>query len=151
MTAAAETGNPGVGAYALDDFRKLFPITARAIYLNSCAKGALCTPVQEAYAQFLHDWDYLGAPWQLWMGKWEEVKSSFAELIRADPKEIATSLSASTATDSIASALDYRTRNKVVLGDQEYPTIAQIWLAQQRLGARVEFVRSSGSTWWSQG
>ena len=51
-------------------------------------------------------------------------------------------LSASSGADSIASALDFGGRRKVVLGDQEYPTMAQIWLAQERRGARVEFVRS---------
>jgi len=145
MTAAAETRHPAPSVLQLSDFRKLFPITTRSIYLNSCAKGALCIPVREAYGQFLHDWDHLGAPWQLWMQKWDEVKSLFAELVGANSREIATSLSVSTATDSIASALDYSTRNKVVLGDQEYPTISQIWLAQQRLGARVEFVHSTGT------
>lgn len=144
MSAATESGNSVVLNQQLEEFRSLFPITTRAIYLNSCAKGALCTPVKNAYAQFLNDWDHMGAPWQLWVQKWEEVKALFAGLIGAHSREIATSLCVSSATDSIASALDYRKRNKIVLGDHEYPTIAQIWLAQQRLGAKVEFVRSSG-------
>ena len=144
MSTTAEPTNAVAMDRRVADFRKLFPITAKAVYLNSSAKGALCTPVQNAYAKFLDDWDSMGAPWQLWLQKTEEVKASFAELIGASPAEIATSLSVSTATSSIASALDYSKRNKVVVGDQEYPTIAQIWLAQQRLGAEVRFVRSSG-------
>jgi selenocysteine lyase/cysteine desulfurase len=144
MTAAAETANAATTEGKVANFRKLFPITAKAVYLNSCAKGALCTPVKHAYARFLEDWDKMGAPWQLWMHKTDEVKASFAGLIGASTTEIATSLSVSTATDSIASALEYRKRNKVVVGDQEYPTVAQIWLAQQRLGAKVEFVHSNG-------
>jgi selenocysteine lyase/cysteine desulfurase len=145
MTVAADRGTSGALNSQVTDFRKLFPITNRAIYLNSCAKGALCTPVKDAYSEFLHDWDYMGSPWQLWVQKWEEIKAAFAGLIGASASEIATSLCVSTATDTIASSLDYSKRKKVVLGDQEYPTIAQIWLAQQRLGASVKFVRSSGS------
>jgi len=145
MTATAERGGASAADARIADFRKLFPITAKAIYLNSCAKGALCTPVRDAYGQFLDDWNNLGAPWQLWVQKTDEVKARFARLIGAKPSEIATSLCVSTSTDSIASAFDYRKRNKVVLGDQEYPTIAQIWLAQQRLGAKIQFLRSSGA------
>lgn len=145
MTSIADRGSAAAVEQRIADFRSLFPITTKAIYLNSSAKGALCTPVRDAYANFLDDWDSMGSPWQLWIQKTEEAKTSFARLIGAKSGEIATSLCVSTATDSIASAFDYRKRNKVVVGDQEYPTVAQIWLAQQRLGAKVQFVRSSGA------
>ena len=33
----------------LAEFRNLFPLLQTSIYLNSCAKGPLCTPVRQAY------------------------------------------------------------------------------------------------------
>lgn len=126
----------------LASFRKLFPILQNSVYLNSCAKGALCAPVRGALEDFLNDWDQFGAPWQLWMEKAQELRARFAAFIGAKPHEIALTLSASSGADSIASAMEYRTRRKIVLGDQEYPTMAQIWLAQERRGANVRFVRS---------
>ena len=123
-------------------FRQMFPILQNSVYLNSCAKGALCTQVRAAYDDYLNSWDQLGAPWQLWMEKAQELRARFAGFIGAKPNEIAMTLSASSGADSIASALEYGGRRKIVLGDQEYPTMAQIWLAQEGRGARVEFVRS---------
>lgn len=126
----------------LASFRQLFPILQNSVYLNSCAKGALCKSVRVALEDFLNDWDQFGAPWQLWMEKAQELRERFAAFIGAKPHETAITLSASSGADSIASAMEYGTRKKIVLGDQEYPTMAQIWLAQERRGASVEFVRS---------
>jgi selenocysteine lyase/cysteine desulfurase len=126
----------------LASFREMFPILQNSVYLNSCAKGALCAPVRGAVENFLNDWDQLGAPWQLWSEKAQDLRTRFAAFIGAKPNEIAITLSASSAADSIASAMEYTTRRKIVLGDQEYPTMAQIWLAQERRGANVQFVHS---------
>jgi selenocysteine lyase/cysteine desulfurase len=129
----------------LAEFRNLFPLLQTSVYLNSCAKGPLCTPVRQAYEDFLRDWDQYGAPWQLWMEKAEELRAEFARFIGAKPHEVALTLSASSGADSIASALEYGKRSMVLLSDQEYPTMAQIWLAQRTCGADVQFVRSNGS------
>ncbi len=126
----------------LATFRSKFPILTRSVYLNSCAKGALCTPVIDAYSQFLRDWDQYGSPWQMWMQKAEELRAGLGKFMGAKASEIALTLSVSSGADSIASALDYGKRRKVVLGDQEYPTMAQIWLAQRSYGAHIEFVHS---------
>lgn len=123
-------------------FRQMFPILQNSVYLNSCAKGALCTQVRAAYDDYLNSWDQLGAPWQLWMQKAQELRARFAAFIGAKPNEIALTLSASSGAASVASALEFGARPKIVLGDQEYPTMAQIWLAQERRGAKVQFVRS---------
>jgi selenocysteine lyase/cysteine desulfurase len=41
-----------------------------------------------------------------------------------------------------ASALDFTTRNKVVMADLDFPTLGHLFLAKQRLGVQVEFVHS---------
>jgi kynureninase len=125
-------------------FRSLFPILERWVYLNSCAKGALAKQVRAAYLQFLADWDEQGGPWQLWMGKADELRARFARFIGAQPHEIALTLSASSGATSIASAMEYGKRRKIVMGDQEYPTMGQVWLAQVGSGASVQFVESRG-------
>lgn len=141
--SAAEGRIPAGSAQGdISCFRNLFPLLSRAVYLNSCAKGALCTPVREAYLEYLRDWDEHGGPWPLWMEKAEKLRGSFAGFIGAKPSEIALALSVSSAADSVASAMEYGRRRGVVLGDQEYPTMAQIWLAQAGSGAKVDWVRS---------
>jgi selenocysteine lyase/cysteine desulfurase len=52
--------------------------------------------------------------------------------------------SASAAINSVASALNFRERKKVVLGEFEFPTMGHIWLTQQSRGADVQFVKADG-------
>jgi len=53
--------------------------------------------------------------------------------------------SASAGINSIASALSFRERNKVVMGEFEFPTMGHVWLAQRARGADVKFVSAEGN------
>jgi len=127
-------------------FRDHFPIFEQKTYFNSCSQGALSTEVQQAYAQYLRDWDEKGSPWELWVERSETARQAFAGLINADPNEVADCTSVSAGVSALASALDFGgERNKIVVSDFEFPTIAQIWHAQARRGARVVHVPAAGN------
>src|SRR5207253_1507820 len=83
------------------------------------------------------------APWDQWMEKYEEIRTAFAGVIGAKPEEVAVITSASAGINPIANALQFDDRNKVVMGEFEFPTMGQIWLAQQTRGAEVEFLKST--------
>jgi selenocysteine lyase/cysteine desulfurase len=53
--------------------------------------------------------------------------------------------SASAGINSIASALNFRERKKVVMGEFEFPTMGHVWLAQRARGADVQFVKAEGN------
>ena len=120
--------------------RRRFPIFERRIYINSCAQGALSDAVRGAYEQYLRDWDEFGAPWEYWVERGEAARASFADLIGASPDEVAVTTSESAGVASLASGLRFARRSKVVLTDWEFPTIGQIWHAQEARGARVVHV-----------
>jgi selenocysteine lyase/cysteine desulfurase len=120
--------------------RHRFPIFERLIYINSCAQGALSDAVRDAYEQYLRDWDEFGAPWEYWVERGEAARASFADLIKAAPDEVAVTTSESAGVASLASGLRYARRSKVVITDWEFPTIGQIWHAQEARGARVVHV-----------
>jgi selenocysteine lyase/cysteine desulfurase len=120
--------------------RHRFPIFERRVYINSCAQGALSDAVREAYEQYLRDWDEFGAPWEYWVERGETARASFADLINASPDEVAVTTSESAGVASLASGLRFARRSKVVLTDWEFPTIGQIWHAQEARGARVVHV-----------
>jgi selenocysteine lyase/cysteine desulfurase len=124
--------------------RRRFRIFENKIYANSCSQGALSDAVEKAFADHLTAWHKEGSPWDLWVQQYEEVRTAFAHLIGAHPDEVAVVPSASAAINSVASALDFQGRRKVVLGEFEFPTMGHVWLAQQRRGARVQFVSASG-------
>jgi selenocysteine lyase/cysteine desulfurase len=122
--------------------RERFPILARLTYLNSCSQGALSLDVREAYERYLRDWDELGSPWELWVAKADEARAAFAGLIGADPSDVAVTTSLSAGVSSLASALRFDgERRTVVLSELEFPTVGQIWHAQEVRGAEVVHTR----------
>ncbi len=126
-------------------FRRQFPIFDRKIYLSSCSQGALSRTVEAALHAFVESWHAYGNPWELWVNELEELRKAFARLIHAEPEEVAVTFSVSNALNSLASALDYRDRAKVVTSDFDFPTMGHVWLAQRRRGARVQFARAEGN------
>jgi selenocysteine lyase/cysteine desulfurase len=128
-----------------DQFRARFPVFARRVYVNSCSQGALSTDVEAGLREYLDSWHEHGSPWELWVEKVEELRTAFAASIGADRAEIAVVPSASAGINAIASAMDYSGgRSEVVIGDFEFPTMAQVWLAQQRRGAVIRRARAAG-------
>jgi len=126
-------------------FRKQFPIFDQRIYLSSCSQGALSRPVEAAMQEFLESWHTHGNPWEIWVGRMEELRVEFARLINAETAEVAVTFSVSTALNSLASALRYSERPKIVTSDFDFPTVGHIWLAQQRRGAQVAFAGANGN------
>jgi len=121
-----------------DEFRARFPILSRRVYVNSCSQGALSTDVEQAMRAYLESWDELGSPWEMWVDEVERLRARFAASIGADTDEIAVMPSASGGINAVASALDFTGRRAaVVLGDFEFPTMAHVWLAQQKRGASI--------------
>ncbi len=121
--------------------RHRFPIFERRVYINSCSQGALSDKVREAYTDYLRDWDDRGAPWDYWVERTEAARTAFARVVNAEPDEIAVTTSLSAGVAALASGLRYAgPRHRIVLTDWEFPTIGQIWHAQEARGARVVHV-----------
>jgi selenocysteine lyase/cysteine desulfurase len=127
--------------------REQFPILRDKVYLNSCSQGALSVAVRDAYTRYLNDWDEKGSPWEYWVERMEAARHAFSALINALPDEVAVTTSASASVSALASALDFSgERNRIVISDFEFPTVAQIWHAQEARGAKVVHVPAAGNT-----
>jgi selenocysteine lyase/cysteine desulfurase len=120
--------------------RARFPIFEQLTYINSCSQGALSDAVRGAYEDYLHGWDEHGAPWDYWVERTEAARASFAGLVNGQPDDVAVTTSLSQGVSALASAIDFSDRPKVVISDYEFPTIGQIWHAQQLRGAEVHVV-----------
>ena len=125
-------------------WRKEFPILQRKTYLNSCSLGALSTRSMAGMARFQELWNEYGASawYKLWLGEIAEVREKFARLIGAQPHEVAIAPNVSAALSEIATGLDMGERNRVVMADLDFPTLAYQWMAKQRLGIEIDFVES---------
>ena len=124
-----------------DRIRHRFPLLEHKVYVNSCSQGALSDSVRASYEAYLRDWDEHGAPWEYWMERMETARSAFAGLVNAQPSEIAVTTSVSAGLSAVASALPLDpARRRIVTTDLEFPTVGQIWHAQELRGAEIVHV-----------
>lgn len=124
----------------LEKLRSRFPILREKAYFYSCSQGALSVDAENGMREYADSWRSSSAPWDEWVGAYEKMREEFASFIHADPDEVAIATSASAAIGAVASALTFEQRDKVVMGEYEFPTMGHIWLAQQRRGAKVHFL-----------
>jgi selenocysteine lyase/cysteine desulfurase len=134
-----------LAANTLAACRERFPIFERLVYINSCSQGALSDSVRAAYDEYLTGWDERGAPWDYWVERTEAARGAFAQLVNGAPDDVAVTTSLSAGVSPLASAIDFGVRPKVVISDLEFPTIGQIWHAQELRGAQVVHVPADGS------
>jgi selenocysteine lyase/cysteine desulfurase len=129
----------------IQEIRSRFSIFRRKIYLNTCSQGALSDAVQIGLEDYIATWREQGSPWETWMDRYEEARTAFAQFINAGPDEVAIVTSASAGINGVASALNFRERKRVIMGEFEFPTMGHIWLAQRVRGAEVQFVSAEGN------
>ena len=121
--------------------RDHFKIFESRAYLNSCSQGALSNEVRAAYDLYLDQLEEFGSLWDTWVGVQEEVRGQLATLFATHSDQVAVTTSASAAMNAIASCFDFRNGpSKVVTTSLEFPTVGQIWHAQERNGAEVVHV-----------
>src|SRR5580658_9976715 len=123
--------------------RSRFPILREKTYLYNCSQGALSDAVEGGMRDYAASWRTSSAPWDEWMETYESLRGAFARFINARPDEVAIVTSASAGINPIANALRFDSgdgRNKVVMSEYEFPTMAHIWLAQRPRGAEIQFL-----------
>ena len=130
----------------INEIRSRFRIFDRKIYLNTCSQGPLSDAVQAGFEDYLASWHEQGSPWERWIEHYEAARAAFAQFINASPDEVAIVTSVSAGINSVASALNFRERPKVVMGEFEFPTMGHVWLGQRVRGADVRFVSAESNS-----
>jgi len=112
--------------------------------LNTCSLGALGERTRRKVAEFLDVWQSRGASawYDVWWAALGELRDRYAAVIGALPAEIALAPSISVAVSTVAEALDYAKRPKVVVTSLDFPAVAYQWLAKARRGIEVVVVES---------
>lgn len=128
------------------EIRSRFKIFRSKIYLNTCSQGALSDAVESGFNEYIASWHEQGSPWETWVERYEAARTAFAKFIHASPDEVAIVTSVSAGINGIASALNVRERNKVVMGEFEFPTMGQIWLGQRVRGVQVQFAKAQDNS-----
>jgi len=125
-------------------YRDEFPIFRQTIYLNSCSLGALSRRSRARVNEYLDLWERRGAAawYDVWWTALGELRERYGRAIGAAGGDIALHPSISAALTSVAEALDYRQRRKVVVTRLDFPTLAYQWLARSGEGIELVMVDS---------
>lgn len=126
----------------LSNIRKQFPILNDKIQLSSCSQSALHINVKNSVEKYIQTWEVDGMDWDLWMDVCEKSRAKFAQMINADPSEIAIVSSVSHAISSVLVSLNVPSnKNEAILSKSDFPCIGHATLSQNNYD--VKFIESS--------
>ncbi len=132
---------PATPEYDLGAWRARIPLLASWIPMNNCSQAPQTDMTRAAAERFLDSWNRTGMDWDAWIEEVELARQAFARLVGASADEVAVFSSVSEATSAVASAMDFAgPRRAVVASEAEFPAVGQVWLAQERRGARLRWV-----------
>jgi cysteine desulfurase / selenocysteine lyase len=104
-----------------------FPAVARHVYLNAAAASPTPRPVRAAVDALQRQLEEDGdLHWDAWNARVEEVRTSVARLVNADPDEIAFMPNTSAGINLIADLLEQD--GAVVTDTLEFPTVTLPWV-----------------------
>jgi kynureninase len=139
-----DSARPGrAKAVSTRDYRSLFPLVTRCVYLNSNSTGA--TPqsaagVLDQYWHTLEDWR--DEVWQHWWHDLARHADDIAALLGAPPGSVICDTNLATLLSRVMSCFDFRERPGVVTTDLEFPSVPFILRAFGRYGAALTVVES---------
>src|SRR4051812_7283183 len=127
---------------ALAEARSHYPALERWTYMDVSARGVLSREVRAAMDAHLDDRMMNGATDKdQFFALIERGRARFAQLVNADPDEIAYTKNISEGLNMIATAIDWHRGDNVVLcPDLEHPNNVYAWLNMQRYGVEVRTV-----------
>ena len=115
-------------------FRDLFPVTKNVVYFNHAAVGPLSVRAAEAMERHARDQRDFGAlHWRDWYAQHDRVRVSAAQLIGAQPREIAIIKNTSEGLSFVAQGLRWRAGENVITTGLEFPAN---WTPWKRLESR---------------
>lgn len=122
-----------------DELRALFPVTARAIYLNHAAVSAPPIPTIDAIHSQLADVSKYGSVnFRQWLTVKEHSRALLAEMIGAHPEQIAFMRNTSDGLSTVANGLDWQPGDNLVTFAREFPSNLYPWLRiRDTLGIEV--------------
>jgi selenocysteine lyase/cysteine desulfurase len=124
----------------LSGFRQQFPALERYVWLDTPTVPPAARPVLSALRRVERAWEAGDFNWRDWDDAGDIARSLFADLIGADPSDVALASSLSEAAATVAHSLP---PGRIVVGEREFRSNLYPWLALESRGFEVTLVPSS--------
>jgi cysteine desulfurase / selenocysteine lyase len=122
--------------------QRTFPITRKKIFLSHAAVTTLPEPVARAMNEYNGLWTTGFPDYSETLALIADAKNTAAELIRAEPDEIALLGPTSLGLNLFALGIHWRPGDEVICYFEDYPANVYPWLGLQRQGVEVRFLRT---------
>jgi len=124
--------------------RDRFPTLENATYLVSHSMGAPPLGARAALEDYWQAWAASGPEaWEAWLPQVAAIADNLGSLFGAPPGTVSLVPNVSLAQAAIGSALAFPAeRNEVVIEALMFPTVAYVWKAWEKFGARLRVVPS---------
>lgn len=126
------------------DYRDEFLITKEYNYLDNAGLSPLPTSVIDASTRFMEERSRIGAMnyFDSWEGMRNRVAQGFGSLINAHPDEFAFTKNTHDGINMVATMVDWKKGDNVILNDLEFPANAFPWANQRKHGVEVRVAES---------
>jgi selenocysteine lyase/cysteine desulfurase len=131
-----------VAGYDLDEARSNLKVLDEWVYLNTGTVGVMAEPVLERLTTYIAEYERGGHPAQvLAIEHTERARVALAQLIGADPNDIALNRNATDGINWVAAGFPLASGDEVITSTEEHPAMVLPWIAAcQRVGAHLRFV-----------
>ena len=118
-----------------------FPVTRNLAYFNHAAVAPLCRRASEAMKGLSDDACHWGSfHYDQWLAAYDGFRASAAQLIGAQPGEIAITKNTSEGIATIQMGLNWKPGDKVVAFREEFPANYFPWARLEKRGVHVEWL-----------
>lgn len=130
--------------YDINSYRELFPVTkSGTIYLNHAATSPLLTKVVAAINKYLDERSTTEIDnYSSFQNTLTETREFTARLLNTTPDRVAFFDNTTNAINLLATGIEWKTGDRIVLNDIEFPANVYPFLNLKRLGVEIDFVKN---------
>jgi cysteine desulfurase/selenocysteine lyase len=126
------------------EYRYQFPVTENLVYLNHAAVAPLCRPAADAMKHLADDALLYGSyHYDQWLDAYEGLRVASSKLIGATRSEVAIVKNTSEGIATVATGIDWRSGDKIVAFEEEFPANYFPWKRLEARGVKIEWLRFS--------
>jgi cysteine desulfurase/selenocysteine lyase len=127
-------------------YRRLFPVAQRYVYLNHASVSPLSTPVHDGMVNMLDGVRrHADRKFEEWERTIMEARSAAARLVNAQPHQIAFLRNTSEAISVIANGIDWHAGDNVVSAAAEFPANIYPWARLKAAGVELRLQPERGA------
>ncbi len=122
----------------LGGIRQQIPLLNHSVYLDNAGAGPPPSSVHTAMQSFLDEWRDYGEKWEAWLLDIVRARELFAQLVGANPDEIACVPNVTSGLGAVATALRFGSGQNVVVSELNFPTNVYLWHTLRQRGSLSE-------------